>query len=359
MMTILTTATPAELYYTLYPFLRYPKAVPAVIVTDEKQALRHARFRGHTLVVLEKWLSQFPQAEHENVLVRLKDAYTRLVFVEDSDSPHSRHYHLIGYFDLFYQKQLLRDTTLYAQQFVGNRYFCDYYARTYGLEHDTTEHYPVLTGEENVKKLRILWNLGYGQYPLPSGGVQRFMSRIVEPVLGIGGHRIILGDSTFRPFKQLTIPKCQARFSSAGYRPLVGYQRELFSNIVSDNSLFLSGRVPRKAYYRELKSVQAVLSPFGWGEVCYRDFEAIIGGSVLVKPDMSHLDTWPDVFVNDETYLPLTWDGSDLIEKTASLLDRPQAMAAMSQAAQERYRNSLDTMKQRLIRFFEEATGHG
>ena len=34
-------------------------------------------------------------------------------------------------------------------------------------------------------------------------------------------------------------------------------------------------------------------SPFGYGEVCWRDFEAMSTGAVLVKPDMSHLQARP------------------------------------------------------------------
>ena len=32
-----------------------------------------------------------------------------------------------------------------------------------------------------------------------------------------------------------------------------------------------------------------MLSPFGWGEICYRDFEAALNGMLLIKPDMNTL----------------------------------------------------------------------
>ena len=31
------------------------------------------------------------------------------------------------------------------------------------------------------------------------------------------------------------------------------------------------------------------MSPFGFGEICYRDFEAMLNGACLIKPDVSHL----------------------------------------------------------------------
>jgi hypothetical protein len=56
-------------------------------------------------------------------------------------------------------------------------------------------------------------------------------------------------------------------------------------------------------------------SPFGYGEVCWRDYEAVIAGSMLLKPDMSHIESSPDIFIPGQTYVPLRWDLSDLEEK--------------------------------------------
>ena len=65
------------------------------------------------------------------------------------------------------------------------------------------------------------------------------------------------------------------------------------------------------AYMRELRASKICFSPFGYGEVCWRDYEAILSGAVLLKPDMSHIETDPDVFVAGETYLPVRWDLAD------------------------------------------------
>jgi hypothetical protein len=86
---------------------------------------------------------------------------------------------------------------------------------------------------------------------------------------------------------------------------------------------FLTGLIPLSDYNKEILDVKAILSPFGWGEVCFRDFEAIFNGGVLVKPNMSHLQTYPNVFQNNLTYLPIQWDGEDLAEKVASLFSHP------------------------------------
>jgi hypothetical protein len=79
-------------------------------------------------------------------------------------------------------------------------------------------------------------------------------------------------------------------------------------------------RVDQKAYYEEMRSSRICVSPFGYGELCWRDFESVLMGSLLVKPDMSHVRTEPNIFVPGETYVPVRWDWSDLAEVCARYL---------------------------------------
>ena len=39
-------------------------------------------------------------------------------------------------------------------------------------------------------------------------------------------------------------------------------------------------KIPFEQYIEEVRRSRITVSPFGWGEVCYRDFEAVICGSV-------------------------------------------------------------------------------
>ena len=62
------------------------------------------------------------------------------------------------------------------------------------------------------------------------------------------------------------------------------------------------------------------LSPFGMGELCYRDLEIIQWGGLLVKPEMERVITEPDFFKPMETYVPVKPDWSDLNETIYKLL---------------------------------------
>ena len=70
-----------------------------------------------------------------------------------------------------------------------------------------------------------------------------------------------------------------------------------------------------------MKRSKIGLSPFGMGELCYRDLELIQWGCLLIKPDMSKVITEPDFFKPMETYVPVKPDWSDLNETIEKILD--------------------------------------
>ncbi|MDG2257360.1 MAG: glycosyltransferase [Paracoccaceae bacterium] len=99
-------------------------------------------------------------------------------------------------------------------------------------------------------------------------------------------------------------------------------------------------RVSQQDYYHEMLASRFIVSPFGFGELCWRDFESILCGSVLVKPDMSHVETWPDMFVAGETYVPVKWDFSDLEVACAPLQHDEAARAKMAKTALNKLLNA-------------------
>jgi len=100
-------------------------------------------------------------------------------------------------------------------------------------------------------------------------------------------------------------------------------------------------RVSQEAYDHEMLSARISVSPFGCGELCWRDFESILAGALLVKPDMSHLTTQPDLFVAGETYVPVAWDYSDLQEVCARYLDDEPLRQKIALQARDRLISSL------------------
>ncbi|MFD3191572.1 glycosyltransferase [Sedimentitalea sp. HM32M-2] len=100
-------------------------------------------------------------------------------------------------------------------------------------------------------------------------------------------------------------------------------------------------RVPPAEYYREMLRSRLCVSPFGFGEICWRDFEAMLCGCLLVKPDMSHVTTLPDLFVPHETYVPVSWDYSDFSAACAPYLADEGARRRVAETARTRLQAAL------------------
>jgi len=81
-----------------------------------------------------------------------------------------------------------------------------------------------------------------------------------------------------------------------------------------------TAKLPFQEYIKVLHNSKLSLSPFGMGEICFRDFECMQWGTVIVKPNMSMVRTKPNIYIEDETYISVKPDWSDLKEKTKKVL---------------------------------------
>lgn len=76
------------------------------------------------------------------------------------------------------------------------------------------------------------------------------------------------------------------------------------------------------AYFASLARAKIGLSPYGLGDCCHRDFEAILAGCVMVGPDRDSINTWPDIYRSGEMYEQCSEDYSDLPEVVDRVLSR-------------------------------------
>jgi hypothetical protein len=118
-------------------------------------------------------------------------------------------------------------------------------------------------------------------------------------------------------------------------RATVAYQRQKIRERLGARCD--SGKLRRGAYFNELRNSRLVVSPFGLGEITLKDFEVFMTGGQLLKPDMSHLDTWPDFFRRDETMAAFAWDFSDFDAVIDRHLADPARSAAIAASGQANY----------------------
>ena len=60
----------------------------------------------------------------------------------------------------------------------------------------------------------------------------------------------------------------------------------------------------------------------------------------MVKQNMDHLDTWPNLWETGKTYLDFSWDLSDLEAKIEYTKSHPEIMRELAEAAQTIYRTA-------------------
>ena len=90
---------------------------------------------------------------------------------------------------------------------------------------------------------------------------------------------------------------------------------------ISETYNVVKGQTSSEQFVEIMKRSKIGLSPFGMGELCYRDLELIQWGCLLLKPDMSKVITEPDFFKPMETYVSVKSDWSDLNETIHKVLD--------------------------------------
>jgi hypothetical protein len=98
-------------------------------------------------------------------------------------------------------------------------------------------------------------------------------------------------------------------------------------------------KLSRGAYLHELRNSKVIVSPFGLGEITLKDFEVFLTGGLLLKPDMSHLETWPDFFQSGKTMVSHTWGLADLPAVLQHSLENYDALLHIAETGQRTYRS--------------------
>jgi hypothetical protein len=79
-------------------------------------------------------------------------------------------------------------------------------------------------------------------------------------------------------------------------------------------------RIPQQQFYQNMFDSKIVMAPIGYGEMAVRDIEAASFGSILIKPDMSYIDSVPFLYEDKKTYIACKYDWSDIEEKVDYVL---------------------------------------
>lgn len=267
-----------------------------------------------------------------NFIHSAKKYCNKIIWLDDSDSTGVTHFEILPEIDLYLKKQLLKDKTLYTKKFHGDRIFTDFYHRAYHIIDDDPYHSAPLDPALS-HKVQLSWHIGLGDMV---GEILPRPLQILKSFLPPAYPSRLTPVDTDRPLDVMF------RGSRKYQRKTISFHREKLGAILDgkkDMTAALRGRVSIRKYRQEMREAKIIVSPFGWGEIGCRDFECWVRGAALMKPDMSHMESWPDVFMPNETYYPINWSFENLESGINELLEEDSFRKRLAENGQTAYSN--------------------
>lgn len=219
--------------------------------------------------------------------------------------------------DLYIKKHVLRDRSQYGKPTLGDTNLTDHYARRLNLP------------EPEVR------------FAIPPG----FLDKLVIGPSFVTAPTLMPGFVGRPPSTSSRSIDLHARFELGGtpwYRAMRAEADRAVSSL-SGLTVLRGQGVHHATFLTEMRHSKICVSPFGYGEVCWRDYEAALTGAALVKPDMSHVETDPNIFVPWETYAPVAWDLSDFADVVHRLLRDEALRTKLATQAREVLRRWLQS----------------
>ncbi|MCU0566877.1 MAG: glycosyltransferase [Oculatellaceae cyanobacterium Prado106] len=325
----------------LYPFVYYRRSLhrhlglSLRILNTETLTEIHYATQQHPdadiFFIRPTWHEDPDQVQQFAANLRGQHPHQKIILIDPFDQTSSRFFGTLPFVDALVKYQCLKDVTKYRQPFIGGTMLTDYLVKRYGYD---LEGWFVGSEVPPGYEQRIVagWNLG-----LDSRWIRRLHIAQLTRLLP-------------QPRKTIDI-FCRMSLGSLHQQEWYGQYRlaatEALTPLAADYQLAISGRfqdaglISRQQYDQELKSSRIVFSPFGWGEITWRDFEAACSGALLIKPSVAHVETYPNLYIPGETYVPVTWDFVDVEEKCRYYLTHPTEAQRIAHNARQAYWNYL------------------
>jgi hypothetical protein len=268
-----------------------------------------AAFMRRYDAILFKLSFRTPEREALRITRRLRERAgdrVKLIYFDGDDDLCIQWPSVLAEVDRYVKGQMFADPGEYQKSRIGKTNLTDYVAKTFGTsfaDDNVPKGQPVPVAL--MEKVSLGWNLSQGDR------IRGLLERQSSGALGYAKDidvvcRVGLPPGAWtNPLRMGTAPHLQALEEEYRVSPP-------------------GSQVSQEQYDDELRRSRICVSPFGYGEICWRDFEAVLCGSLLVKPNVDHLRTEPDIFIANETYVPVKWDFSDLEKTLRTYLEEPR-----------------------------------
>lgn len=109
--------------------------------------------------------------------------------------------------------------------------------------------------------------------------------------------------------------------------------KEIINNM-KDIKVVTEG-LSQNEFNKKLINSKIGVACWGWGEWIHMDASAMYSGTILIKPDTGYVRMYPDIYINNKTYIPCKADYSDLEEKIRYVLDNYDNLIEMRKKNRE------------------------
>tara|TARA_Y100000590_G_scaffold287210_1_gene323328 strand:- start:47 stop:1147 length:1101 start_codon:yes stop_codon:yes gene_type:complete len=261
-----------------------------------------------------------------------------IIWWDMRDSAGTTQFEVMPYIKKYVKKQIYKDLNIYCYDMYGGRYYSDYYHKNFSVT-DSENYKLTKLNEKYFNKIILAWNIGVSdifEYKNLFSYINKYKSTFLSNFLSYDNFNF---KEKLR-FKSISSQKIDilSKMNLNISRPSVGYQRTLLDRFFKQknykNSIF-GKRISKLDYFKKLNDTKIVINAYGWGEVCYREFEATRCGAAFLTADMENISTWPNIYQKDKTYAAYNLDFSNLEEKIYLLLNNHEHRNFLVKNSQE------------------------
>lgn len=288
-------------------------------ITDCDYLLIDSKFYKH------KWTKDFNCVIED---ISALNSKTKVIWCDQADSSGTFLGQVVPHVHRYLKAQLLNDRREYMHEHYASRIFTDYYHQKYGVNDSEPYIVQPIQNENDLNKLGVSWNSAFMHY----GVLGTYLLRLRG---SIPCNALLFFSQKIRDAHTPRSIDISCRMGISYSRETVCYQRKKMRELLS--KYLPTDKLSRSAYFKEMSNSKICVSPFGLGEITLKDFECLLTGTLLLKPDMNHMETWPNLFKDNQTCVFHSWSLDDVEAKIEWLLSHDKERIEIAQNGQDRY----------------------
>ena len=281
-------------------------------------------FSQNKLSIIKKKIDTF-NINYSEISEKISKKNKNLIWFDMSDSAGNTQFEVMPYVKYYAKGQIYNNKSYYKKNFFRGRYYSDYYQKKFNLEINHKFNYQKLE-DEFENKLILSWNIGVGNYfnNIDYNILKKYFIQIQNFFTNDKKKFFKYVIKNYKNNQKTTKIFHKSNLRNLESKKSIHFQRIQINEILKSKFKinFSDKRISHKNFLKSLLNSKISVGCFGWGEVCYREFEAAKMGAAIFFPNMDYIKTWPNIYSDGETYMSYNLDFSNFEEGLENLLKK-------------------------------------